>query len=105
MYSHPQQRAHQDTVALRKQAGRWLKALREEQGLSQRQLAQRVEVEYYTFISQLEAGRGRVPPERYEIWARALGMEPRPFVKHLMQYYDPVTHAILFGDESESVSN
>jgi transcriptional regulator with XRE-family HTH domain len=97
MYSHPQQRADHDVQKLRQQAGKWLKSLREERGLSQRQLAERVQVDYYTFISQLEAGRGRIPPNRYVTWAEALGVAPDVFVRELMRFYDPVTHAILFG--------
>jgi transcriptional regulator with XRE-family HTH domain len=99
MYSHPQQRAEHDVQQLRKEAGKWLKSLREAQGLSQRQLAERVNIEYYTFVSQLEAGRGRIPPNRYIDWANAFGIEPRAFVRDLMRYYDPVTYQILFGSE------
>ena len=73
MYTHPQQGAGPGVQELRRQAGQWLKQLRESKGLSQRQLAQAVEVDYYTFISQIESGRGRIPPDRYELWARALG--------------------------------
>lgn len=98
MYAHPQQVTNYDVRELRRAAGRWLKSLREQRGLSQRQLADKVGVDYYTFISQLEAGRGRVPPERYETWASALGVEPKTFVKGLMQFYDPITYQILFGD-------
>lgn len=83
---------------LRRQAGRWLKQKREEQNLSQRQLAELLGLEYYTFISQLETGRGRIPPERYADWARALGMTPRDFVYVLTRYYDPITFSILFPD-------
>jgi transcriptional regulator with XRE-family HTH domain len=85
--------------SLRQAAGKWLKDLREQRGLSQRELARRVGVEYYSFVSQLEAGRGRVPPERYEVWAEALGLDPVTFVKGLMRYYDPITHRILFGGD------
>lgn len=99
MYSHPQQRAEHDVQQLRKEAGKWLKSLREARGMSQRQLAERVNIEYYTFVSQLESGRGRIPPNRYVDWASALGIEPRAFVQELMRYYDPVTYAILFGAE------
>ena len=49
------------SVELRKRAGSWLRARRSELGLSQRELAVRVNMEYYTFISQIEAGRGRIP--------------------------------------------
>lgn len=93
-----QQRSESEAQLLRRQAGRWLKEKREEQGLSQRQLAEMLGLEYYTFISQLETGRGRIPPERYEDWARSLGMHPRDFVFVLMRYYDPITFAILFPD-------
>lgn len=98
MYAHPQQNASYDVADLRKQAGRWLKALREQAGLSQRQLASAVGVEFYTFIAQLEAGRGRIPPDRYEDFAKALGTDVRPFVKKLMSFYDPVTYRHLFGE-------
>jgi len=65
--------------------------------LSQRDLAKMVGAEYYTFISQLEHGRGRIPPDRYLLWADALGVEPRDFVLGLMPYYDPVTYNVIFG--------
>lgn len=100
MYAHPQQESTYDVQQLRQSAGRWLKSLRENRGLSQRQLAKLVGVEYYSFISQLEAGRGRVPPERYEIWAAALEIDKVTFVKGLMRYYDPITFHILFGPEN-----
>lgn len=96
MYSNPQRRSDADTIELRKEAGRWLKKLREDRGLSQRQLAEKVGTDYYTFISQLETGRGRIPPDRYRIWAEALGLDPKTFVKNLMRYYDPQTYEILF---------
>jgi transcriptional regulator with XRE-family HTH domain len=61
---------------LRKEAGRWLRELREKRGLSQRELAEKVGAEVYTLISQLEHGRGRIPPDRYLVWAEVLGIEP-----------------------------
>jgi transcriptional regulator with XRE-family HTH domain len=97
MYSNPQKLSSIGVVQLRREAGLWLRELREARGLSQRKLADRVGAEYYTFISQLESGRGRIPPDRYSLWAEALGVEPRRFVRTLLRYYDPVTHGILFG--------
>jgi len=98
MYSNPQKLSESGVLELRQQAGRWLKDLRERRGLSQRSLANRVGAEYYTFISQIEAGRGRIPPDRYVAWAAALAVEPKTFVQTLLRYYDPVTYAIVFGD-------
>ncbi|GJE13531.1 MULTISPECIES: helix-turn-helix domain-containing protein [Methylobacterium] len=98
MYVHQQRLGSEEVQELRREGGRFLKELREKRGLSQRQLAVQVGADYYTFISQLETGRGRVPPDRYRIWAEALGVDVRDFVKNLMRFYDPQTFEILFGD-------
>jgi transcriptional regulator with XRE-family HTH domain len=98
MYGNPQRRASADVQELRREGGRWLKELRETVGLSQRELAQLVGAEYYTFISQLETGRGRIPPDRYHIWAEALKIPPKEFVQNVLRFYDPVTYGILFHD-------
>jgi transcriptional regulator with XRE-family HTH domain len=99
MYTHAQHRSDPDVQELRRAAGLWLKELREKRGLSQRQLANLVGAEYYTFISQLETGRGRIPPDRYRVWAGALDIDAATFVRTLMKYYDPVTYSILFGND------
>ena len=98
MYTNPQKRALSETAELRKEAGRWLKDRREARGLSQRELAELVDVGYYTFISQLEIGRGRIPPDKYRAWAQALGMDARELVLALLPFYDPTTYNILFSD-------
>ena len=87
-------------VGLRKEAGAWLKERREAQGLSQRDLASRVGIEYYTFISQIEAGRGRVPAERFEAYANALKVDPREFTQTMLRYNEPVIFNLLFGQEA-----
>ena len=102
MYSSQQQISSPVVVELRKEAGLWLKELREKRGLSQRQMAEKVGANYYTFISQLELGRGRVPPDRYLVWAEVLGVQPKFFVRNLLRSYDPVTYSILFGKEQTS---
>ncbi|MFO1118559.1 MAG: helix-turn-helix transcriptional regulator [Beijerinckiaceae bacterium] len=98
MYVNMQRRTESAVQDLRREGGRWLKELREAAGLSQRELAHAVGAEYYTFISQVELGRGRVPPDKYKVWAAAVGVDTREFVMGLMHYYDPVTYNILFGD-------
>ena len=102
MYTHPQRRSSELTQKLRTQAGHWPRELREQRGLSQRELAAQVGAGYYTFISQLETGRGRIPPDRYLAWAHALGVDKREFVRALMSYYDPVTYSILFDQPVDS---
>lgn len=96
-----QEHEAREMAELRKEAGIWLRELRERQGLSQRQLAERVGLEYYTFVSQIEAGRGRIPADRYQQWAHALGVEARDFVRNMLKFYEPMTFQILFGDDPE----
>ena len=83
---------------LRRKAGAWLKEKRREAGLSQMDLAQRLGFKYYTFVSQVENGFGRVPSESMAAWAEALGLVPADFARHLLSYYDPDLHRLLFGE-------
>jgi transcriptional regulator with XRE-family HTH domain len=99
MYANPQKRDDPEVQVLRREGGLWLKSLREASGHTQRSFAAAVGADYYTFISQVENGRGRVPPERYLTWAKTLGMPPKEFLRGLMRYYDPMSYDILFGDE------
>lgn len=80
----------------RKRAGDWLKQLRAEAGLSQIALSERLGLKYYTFVSQVENGFGRVPTESMEAWARALGVDPSHFARRLLSFYDPELHRLLF---------
>ncbi len=82
---------------LRVEAGIWLKEQRESRSMSQRELAERVGIVYYTFVSQIEAGRGRIPSDRYELWAKALGIDPREFAIRMLSYYEPVTYQLIFS--------
>lgn len=85
------------TSQLRLEAGQWLKGLRENRGISQREMAKILNLEYYTFISQLENGRGRVPQNRYREWAEVLGVEPKYFAQNILAFYEPEIHHLLFG--------
>jgi transcriptional regulator with XRE-family HTH domain len=73
-----------------------LKELRARAGLSQIELAEILGFKYYTFISQVENGFGRLPTESMEPWARALGVDPGPFARELLSYYDPELYRLLF---------
>jgi transcriptional regulator with XRE-family HTH domain len=105
MYAHPQYNGGERTKLLRREAGVWLKRQREARGLSQRDLATLVGVDYYTFISQIESGRGRIPPDRYAVFADALGVEPSLFVRTLLGYYDPITYELLFSQPPHTAAN
>jgi transcriptional regulator with XRE-family HTH domain len=90
-----------DAKQLRKLAGDWLKQRRAVAELSQADLAARLGLKYYTFISQVENGFSRVPIEIMGAWANELGIEPAAFAKHLLMYYEPELHRLLFGAESK----
>lgn len=84
---------------LRKRAGAYIKGLRNDADLTQQALASRLGLDYYTFVSQVENGMTRVPPEAMPMWANALKVDLREFAKTLLSFYDPHMHAALFGKE------
>ncbi len=84
---------------LRLQAGTWLKAAREEAGLSQRELAGKMGALYYTFISQIESGKGRLPADRYAVYAEALGLDSRDFAIKMLEFYEPTTYQLIFNQD------
>ena len=69
----PERKVVPEARQLRKQAGDWLKLRRADAGLSQVDLAARLGLKYYTFISQVENGFSRVPTEAMEAWAVRTG--------------------------------
>lgn len=88
-----------DAKHMRKQAGVWLKELRAAAGMSQIDLAAQLGLKYYTFVSQVENGFGRVPTESMANWADALGVDPSSFARHLLSFYEPELYRLLFGSE------
>lgn len=81
---------------LRKQAGDWLKELRVRAGLSQVELADELGFKYYTFVSQVENGFGRLPVDSMEAWANALNVDPSEFAKRLLSFYEPELYRLLY---------
>jgi DNA-binding XRE family transcriptional regulator len=102
MHGNPQTVAALRVHELRREGGRWLREQRERANLSQRQLAAKVGAEYYTLISQLETGRGRVAPDDYDLWAEALNISRQELARTMMRFYDPVTYNILFEDTASA---
>lgn len=89
-----------ESRALRREAGLWLKRLREAAGLTQADVAQRLGLRYYTFVSQVEGGHGRVPSDQAAAWADALGVSRRLFARELLRCYDPDLHRLLFAGDA-----
>ena len=86
------------TKTLRREAGRWLKSAREAAGLTQAELAEKTGLRYYTFVSQVESGLGRLPIETQGAWAQALGLSPSDLARTLLAYYEPELYRLLFGE-------
>lgn len=83
----------------RKKAGAWLRELREAAGLTQLELARRLGMKYYAFVSQVETGFSRLPTAKLEAWALALEVDPTAFAKRLIFFYEPELYRLLYDLE------
>lgn len=81
----------------RKVAGAYIRELRLQRGLTQKELSKLLGLEYYTMISGVENGNNRVPPEALASWAKALRVNPREFAKRLLSHYEPRYFEALFA--------
>lgn len=95
----------EEALALRKEGGIFIKALRTHAGLTQREVAVALKMNYYTMIAQMEAGTARIPPDTYVPYAKVLGVDSQLFIRKLMQYYDPHTYKGLWGSERLSMTD
>jgi transcriptional regulator with XRE-family HTH domain len=80
----------------RKEAGAWLRGLRERAGLTQMDLAIRLGFKYYAFVSQVETGFTRLPPQKVGAWGSAVGADP---VRLAASFYEPELHRVLYEDK------
>lgn len=88
---------------LRAYAGDHVKQLRIEAKMTQRDLAEQLNLKHYTFISQLETGQGRLPPALTVKTALALGVDVREFALKMLSFYDPHTfQAINYKTEGNT---
>lgn len=77
--------------------GGWLKERREAVRLTQKQIADAMGIEYYTFVAAMEAGRARVPQDKYELYAKLLKVPALDLVKRVLRAEDPYAFKIIFG--------
>ena len=83
---HKQGKRDAASLKLRSEAGLFVKSLRAQQSLTQRDVAVALKLNYYTMISQIEAGAARIPPDLYTAYAKVLKVDPALFVQKLLQY-------------------
>ncbi len=89
------------TKELRRRLGRWLKQQRESAGLTQADLAERLGLRYYSFVSQVENGIGRIPQDLYAPWARALAIDGREFAMTVLAHMEPGLHELITGPRTD----
>ena len=82
----------------RKKAGAYIKKLRNKvDGLTQREMAEKLGIDYFTFVSQVENGFARVPPAALNEWARELKVPLHEFATHLLKFYEPEMYKAIFS--------
>ncbi|WP_336488254.1 helix-turn-helix domain-containing protein [Methylobacterium nigriterrae] len=104
MYTHRQNLSEPEIQELRRECGHFLKYLRECAGHSQRSFAAAVNQKRHLFVSQVERGVARVPPDQLRVWAQAYGIKPSSFTRMILRYYDAESFAILFEHDPEIFS-
>ena len=81
---------------LRKKAGQYLKGLRKDIGIYQNVLGERLGLEFFTFVSQVERGACQMPPYLVKKWADALGVDQKNIPINIKKYYHPDYHEMIF---------
>lgn len=87
----------------RRQLGRILKTWRETKGLTQADLAEMLGLKYYSFISQVENGLGRIPQAMYVPWAKALSVDSQAFCWCVLAHVEPSLYEELSIHDKTSV--
>jgi transcriptional regulator with XRE-family HTH domain len=102
MTSRPTAHRGEFSAIQRRRCGSYLRKLRLAAELTQVALAEKIgDGVFYTFISQLESGRGFVPPERYEAFAKALGVDLQEFAIDMIRFSNPFAWAAIWGGKKE----
>ena len=94
----------QESFDLKRELGAYIRDLRVARGLTQRQLAELVDMQWNTAISAIEIGRNVVPPERYSAFARALGVDDRKFMKEVLRLTNPWAYAMFYAANPAAAS-
>lgn len=82
----------------REEIGAFLKKRRNDLNLTQKYMGQQLALDYYTYISQMEAGKTRVPSEMIEGLAKVLKLDCSAFSKLLLAYYDPAFYKAIYRE-------
>ena len=64
-------------------------------------LAVRLGIKYYAFVSQVETGFSRVPPKGRGL-GEAVGADPPVVRRQLISFYEPELHRVLYSLKSHA---
>lgn len=84
---------------MRKRFGAWLKEAREQAGLTQLDLATKLDYAYPTTVSQIERGASALPPGELTRWAEAIGVDARQMAETYLYYTEPFLYAAIYGED------
>jgi transcriptional regulator with XRE-family HTH domain len=83
----------------RVEVGNWLRALREESGLTQKELGAVMGGLGGGAVSAIETAYNTLAPEHYETLAKHYGIEPARFAQVMLRYTDPWLYLMLVRDD------
>jgi transcriptional regulator with XRE-family HTH domain len=91
-------RRSRDTASW-KAGGRWIRQLRDRAGLSQLEMADRLGIKHYSYLSQIETGLSRPPMSKLQAWAKTLAVDPTEFAEQFISFYEPELYLMLKNGE------
>tara|TARA_R110000824_G_scaffold202815_1_gene387025 strand:+ start:1117 stop:1935 length:819 start_codon:yes stop_codon:yes gene_type:complete len=93
---------------MRKRGGQYVKSLRlaNDPKMTQRELAEKLGVPFYTYISMVESGTARVPLDEMANWAEALGVDLQEFEsKYMPRAFADNVVPINFSSETKGANS
>ena len=83
-------------ATLKRAEGEWLRGLREDREMTQRDVANALGTSPAT-VSRMENGADHIPRERVAQFAEIFGIDPVDFHKRVLSYRDPWSYVGIFG--------
>ncbi len=93
--------AHQEAKARTREAGDYIKSLRERVQMSQRQFSIRLNIKHYGFVSQVETGSTYLPAEYWPPLCELCGEDIKKFTHFVFARYYPDLYNTLMDVEGQ----
>lgn len=82
---------------LRKRLGMYMKALREDIGMTQLDVAVLLDYGYPAMVSQMERGHSALPPHDMILWSEVLRIDAADLAKKWLYFVEPDVYRALYG--------